>query len=51
MDRHPFSRKEENRISALRNAIQEGINSGIDEDFDAKKHLAALKKGNKTKYS
>jgi antitoxin ParD1/3/4 len=27
----------------LTNAIQEGINSGIDHDFDPKKHLESLK--------
>lgn len=34
---------EENRVIALRNAIQEGIDSGIAHDFDPKKHLQELK--------
>ena len=35
--------EEENKVQALKNAIQEGINSGIAENFDAKKHLETLK--------
>ena len=35
--------EEENKVIALRNAIQEGIESGIEEDFNPKKHLEALK--------
>lgn len=35
--------EEENRIAALKSAIQEGVESGIAERFDAKKHLKALK--------
>lgn len=35
--------EEENRISALKNAIQEGLNSGIALEFDSKKHLEFLK--------
>ncbi|SDD64016.1 type II toxin-antitoxin system ParD family antitoxin [Niabella drilacis] len=35
--------EEENKMRALKNAIQEGINSGIAKKFDAKKHLANLK--------
>lgn len=35
---------EENKIQILKNAIQEGIDSGIAEDFDARKHLESLKK-------
>lgn len=35
--------EEEDKILALRNAIQEGINSGIAKDFDPKKHLEFLK--------
>ncbi|AJH15550.1 type II toxin-antitoxin system ParD family antitoxin [Myroides profundi] len=35
--------KEENEIQVLRNAIQEGIDSGIAEDFDPNNHLKALK--------
>jgi antitoxin ParD1/3/4 len=35
--------EEENRIVALRKAIDEGIESGIAENFNAKKHLESLK--------
>lgn len=34
---------EENKVVALRNAIQEGIDSGIAHDFDPKKNLENLK--------
>lgn len=34
---------EESRVVALRNAIQEGIDSGIAHDFDPKKNLENLK--------
>tara|TARA_R110001592_G_scaffold29666_2_gene107244 strand:- start:1310 stop:1561 length:252 start_codon:yes stop_codon:yes gene_type:complete len=34
---------EENKVIALRNAIQDGIDSGIAQDFDPKKHLESLK--------
>jgi antitoxin ParD1/3/4 len=34
---------EESKVIALRNAIQEGIDSGIAHDFDPNKHLQALK--------
>lgn len=34
---------EENKMAVLRNAIQEGMESGIAHDFDPKKHLEALK--------
>lgn len=34
---------EENKVIALRNAIQEGIDSGIAHDFDLKKNLENLK--------
>jgi antitoxin ParD1/3/4 len=34
---------EESKVIILRNAIQEGIDSGIAHDFDPKKHLQALK--------
>jgi antitoxin ParD1/3/4 len=37
--------QEENKIKALKNAIQEGIDSGIVKDFDPKKHLETLKVG------
>lgn len=36
-------KEEENKVVALRNVIQEGISSGIKEDFDPKKHLESLK--------
>lgn len=35
--------EEENKVQVLKNAIQEGIESGIAKDFDAKKQLEALK--------
>ena len=35
--------EEENKIIALREAIQEGIDSGIAYDFDPKSHLNKLK--------
>ena len=35
--------EEENKVKALRSAIQEGIDSGIAHDFDQKKHLESLK--------
>ena len=35
--------EEESKIMALKNAIQEGINSGVAKNFDPKKHLAKLK--------
>lgn len=35
--------EEENKVIALKTAIQEGIDSGIAHDFDPKKHLEALK--------
>jgi len=34
---------EESKVIALRNAIQEGIDSGIAHDFDPDKHLQGLK--------
>lgn len=34
---------EESKSAALRRAIQEGIDSGIEHDFDPEKHLQALK--------
>jgi len=39
--------EEENRITVLRNAIQEGIDSGRAENFDPKKQLERLKSGKK----
>lgn len=35
--------EEENKVIALRNAIQKGIDSEIAHDFDPKKHLEFLK--------
>ena len=35
--------EEEDKIQLLKNSIQEGIDSGIAEDFDTKKHLETLK--------
>lgn len=34
---------EESKVVALRNAIQEGIDSGIAQDFDAEQHLQEMK--------
>lgn len=38
---------EENRIMALKNAIKEGMNSGIASNFDAKSHLKSIKSAKK----
>ena len=35
--------EEESRVLALKKAVQEGMDSGIATDFDAKKHLQFLK--------
>ena len=35
--------KEDNAVKTLKNAIQEGIDSGIAKNFDPQKHLALLK--------
>jgi antitoxin ParD1/3/4 len=35
--------EEESKMAALKNAIQQGIDSGIAYDFDPKKHLESLK--------
>jgi len=35
--------EQENRVLMLRNAVQDGIDSGIDYDFDPEKHLRSLK--------
>jgi antitoxin ParD1/3/4 len=35
--------EEENKLNALRTAIQEGIDSGIAHDFGPKEHLRSLK--------
>lgn len=34
---------EENKVIALKNAVQEGIDSGLVYDFDPKKHLESMK--------
>ena len=36
--------EEESRVTVLKNAIQDGIDSGIAHDFEPTKHLEALKK-------
>ncbi len=38
---------EESKVIALKNAIQEGADSGIDFEFDAKNNLEALKSNRK----
>lgn len=35
--------EEESKVTALKNAIDEGINSGMAKDFHPKKHLDSLK--------
>ena len=35
--------EEESKVIALRNSIQEGINSGIAHDFNPENHLKSLK--------
>src|SRR3954462_9240361 len=35
--------EEENKIKALKNAVQEGIDSGIAKSFNPQKHLDSLK--------
>jgi antitoxin ParD1/3/4 len=35
--------EEESKVMVLKKAIQEGIDSGIAEDFEPKKHLESLK--------
>lgn len=39
--------EEENRVAALRSAIQEGLDSGIVADFDPQEHLKSLKAARK----
>lgn len=39
--------EEENKIAALKSAIQEGINSGMAKNFNPEKHLEILKAGKK----
>lgn len=41
--------EEENKVIRLRNAIQEGIDSGVAKDFDPKKHLDELKSARRGK--
>ncbi|MBK5212395.1 MAG: type II toxin-antitoxin system ParD family antitoxin [Flavobacteriaceae bacterium] len=36
------SEEEESKMTELRNALQQGIDSGMVTDFDAKKHLQDL---------
>ena len=38
---------EESKVIALKNAIQEGVDSGIAHDFDSEKHLQSLKANKK----
>ncbi len=35
--------EEESKVIVLKKAIQEGVDSGIADDFDPKKHLESLK--------
>ena len=39
--------EEENKVIALKNAIQEGLNSGFVEDFNPEEHLESLKANKK----
>lgn len=39
--------EEEGRLLALKNAVHEGLESGIAKKFDAKSHLASLKRKKK----
>ena len=39
--------EEENKVKALKKLIQEGIDSGIAEDFNPEKHLELLKANKK----
>lgn len=43
-----LSKDEENQIKVLRNAIQDGVNSGIVKDFNPKNHLKMMKDIKKT---
>lgn len=40
--------EEENRLILLKNAVQEGINSGRAENFDPNRHLESLKAKKRT---
>lgn len=35
--------EEDNKVLALKNAVEEGIRSGVAKGFDAQKHLSRLK--------
>ena len=39
--------EEENKIAALKNALEDGINSGIVKNFNPQKHLESLKASKK----
>ncbi len=39
--------EEETKVKALKNAVQEGIDSGIASDFEPEKHLKSLKEKKK----
>ena len=39
--------EEENKVAALKSALQEGINSGLARNFNPKKHLEGLKASKK----
>lgn len=39
----PTTSEQENNITALKNAIDEGIDSGIAMEFDPQQHLQSLK--------
>lgn len=39
--------EEENKVQLLKNAIQEGLDSGVAQKFNAKQHLASLKASKK----
>lgn len=43
--------EEENKLLVLKNAIQEGTNSGRAKNFDANKHLENLKNSKNYSYS
>ena len=38
-----LEQEEENLVSSLRNAVQEGLDSGVEKDLDPKKHLRSLR--------
>ena len=38
-----YMEKEEEKLLALKNAIQEGLNSEVVTDFDSEKHLKSIK--------